>query len=247
MTSGGLSVVCTSCAKTSGKETPSNCSQTHAAKLLRCLSHGSRARFSGGLDAEPDGDGSSFGGGPPPRGAAGPSSSSSSPSSPSSPSGSPRPRPRPLPRPPLRLPRPRPPPRPRGLLVGSPGGRCEGLPDGAAVPASEAASRRPCACGVLGAVPDGALSSSSTSLPRARLRPGGSTSPSVRDGALGGQWLLARSSRSRPAARRRSPLWSASAVEPPERCRGDGAVRPAVAAGVPSGRSALGPGAGQSD
>ena len=27
MTSGGLSVVCTSCAKTSGRETPSNCSQ----------------------------------------------------------------------------------------------------------------------------------------------------------------------------------------------------------------------------
>ena len=129
--------------------------------------------------------------------------------------------------------------------VGSPCGVCEGLPDGAAVPASEATGRRPVASGVLGAVPDGPLASSSCSLPRTRLRHGGSSSPTVRGGALGGHWLLAISSRRRPSPRPRSRLWSASAIEPPGRCRDDGEVRPAAVAGVPSGRSTLGPGAGE--
>ena len=165
MTSGGLSVVCTSCAKTSGRETPSNCSQTQAAKLLRCLSHGSRIRSSGGLDAEPDGGGSSFGGGPPPLGAAGlPSSPSSSSSSPSSPSGSPRPRPRPAPRPRLRRACPRPPPRPRGPPVGSPAGRCPGLPvDAAGI--SDVVGLRPVEGVALGPVLDCALPASASSPP----------------------------------------------------------------------------------
>ena len=172
MTSGGLSVVCTSCAKTSGKETPSNCSQTQAAKLLRCLSHGSRIRSSGGLDAEPDGGGSSFGGGPPPLGAAGPPSSPSSSSS-SSPSGPPRPRPRLAPRPRLRRACPRPPPRPRGPPVGSPAGRCPGLPVGAAV-ISGVAGHRPVEGDALCTVLDCALpvsASSPPALPEPSSRP----------------------------------------------------------------------------
>ena len=65
MTKGASIVVGTSCAKTSVRATPSNCSQTHAAKLFRRRSHGFCGRKASALDPGSGGDGLPLPAGPP--------------------------------------------------------------------------------------------------------------------------------------------------------------------------------------